>query len=36
VIPIVQNGAKTGMSGEIPKKWQFTMGTDYLSARLYL
>ena len=34
VIQIKQNGAKTGLSGEIARKWQFTMETDYLSARL--
>jgi len=34
VIQITQNGAKTGLSGKIPKKWQFTMRTDYLSAVL--
>jgi len=31
---ITQNGAKTGLSGKIPKKWQFTMRTDCLSAVL--
>jgi len=27
--------AKTGLSPQTPKKWDFTMGPDYLSGRLY-
>jgi len=28
--------AKTGLSPQTPKKWDFTMGPDYLSGRLQL